>query len=122
MLNLAISQAVVEAMAQSRKPEVDLHIKHYFSGREYAKQMTLEAGNYAETHEHLYDHISILAQGIVTVEIDGAVSYHIGPTAIVIPANKKHRIDAITDSVWFCVHATDETDPDKVDRVLVKEG
>lgn len=99
---------------------IDLNIKHFFSGREYAKQMTLPAGHYAETHEHAYDHISILAHGEVTVEIDGARERHVGPTAIVIPANRKHRIDAITDSVWFCVHATDETDPEKVDQVLIK--
>lgn len=99
---------------------IDLHIKHFFSGREYAKQMTLPAGHYAETHEHIYDHISILAQGEVMVTIDGAPQKHLGPTAIVISANCKHRIDAITDSVWFCVHATDETDPEKVDQVLIK--
>jgi quercetin dioxygenase-like cupin family protein len=99
---------------------IDLQIQHFFSGREYAKQMTLPAGHYAETHEHQYDHISILAAGEVLVCIDGAVTKLVGPTAIVIPANKIHRIDAITDSVWFCVHATDETDPEKVDDVLIK--
>jgi quercetin dioxygenase-like cupin family protein len=99
---------------------IDLQIQHFFSGREYAKQMTLPAGHYAETHEHTYDHISILASGEVLVRIGEAAAKHIGPTAIVIPANKVHRIDAITDSVWFCVHATDETDPEKVDEVLIK--
>lgn len=100
--------------------EIDLKIQHYFSGREYAKQMTLPAGHYAETHEHVYDHISILAVGEVLVDIDGAVSKHSGPTAIVIPANRKHRIEALTDSVWFCVHATEEHDPERVDQVLIK--
>ena len=108
-------------MSQTREAApVDLKIKHYFSGREYAKEMTLAAGGYAETHEHVYDHISILAVGEVLVEIDGVISRNFGPTAIVIPANKKHRIAAVTDSVWFCVHATEETDPEKVDQVLIK--
>lgn len=101
---------------------IDLRIEHTFSGREYAKKMELPAGHYAETHEHLYDHISILAVGEVTVQIDGESSRYVGPTAMVILANKTHRIDAITDSVWFCVHATDEIDPEKVDQVLIKEG
>jgi quercetin dioxygenase-like cupin family protein len=52
--------------------------------------------------------------------IDGDREKHIGPTALIIPAGKVHRIDAITDSVWFCVHATEETDPEKVDQVLIK--
>lgn len=99
---------------------IDLQIRHFFSGREYAKQMVLPAGHCAETHEHQYDHISILATGEVVVCIDGVRERHVGPTALVIPAGKVHRIDAITDSVWFCVHATDETDPEKVDEVLIK--
>lgn len=102
--------------------EIDLNVKHFFSGREYAKQMTLPAGHYAETHEHLYDHLSILAAGDVIVDIDGDRREMRGPEAIVIPAGRKHRIEAITDSVWFCVHATEETDPARVDSVLIKEG
>ena len=101
---------------------IDLNIRHHFSGREYAKQMTLPAGHYAETHEHVYDHISILAVGHVFVEIDGVRREMHGPDAIVIPAGRKHRIEAITDSVWFCVHATEETDPSKVDETLIKES
>lgn len=101
---------------------IDLKIRHYFSGREYAKQMTLPAGHFAETHEHRYDHISILAAGRVVVEIDGARSEMHAPDALVIPAGRKHRIEAVTDSVWFCVHATEETDPEKVDKVLIRES
>ncbi len=100
--------------------EIDLRVKHFFSGREYAKQMTLPAGHYAETHEHIYDHISILAAGDVIVEIDGERMALSGPDAVVIPAGKKHRIEAVTESVWFCVHATEETDPERVDQVLIK--
>ncbi len=102
--------------------EIDLHIKHYFSGREYAKHMRLPAGYYAETHEHNRDHLSILASGEVVVTIDGESTTYTGPDCITIKAGQKHRIDALSDSVWFCVHATDETDPDKVDQVLIKEA
>lgn len=99
---------------------IDLHIKHHFSTGVYAKQMRLPAAHYAETHEHHYDHMSILAAGHVTVEIDGATTEYNAPAVVHIAAGKKHRIEAVTDSVWFCVHATDEIDPEKVDRVLIK--
>jgi hypothetical protein len=29
-------------------------------------------------------------------------------------------IEALEDAVWFCIHATDETDPEKVDKVLIE--
>lgn len=100
--------------------EIDLKIEHFFSGREYAKKMELPAGHYAESHAHEYDHLSILAAGHVVVTLDGEKQSYVGPTCITIKAGATHRIDAITDSVWFCVHATDETDPEKVDQVLIK--
>lgn len=100
--------------------ELDLKIEHFFSGREYAKKMELPAGHYAETHSHAYDHLSILAKGVVVVTLDGIVQRYTGPTCITIGAGKMHRIDAVTDSVWFCVHATDETDPENVDHVLIE--
>ncbi|MDN8066334.1 hypothetical protein [Burkholderia vietnamiensis] len=101
---------------------IDLGIQHHFSSGVYAKQMHLPAAHYAETHEHVYDHMSILASGRVIVTLDGEMTEYCGPAVVHIAAGKKHRIDALTDSVWFCVHATDETDPDKVDRVLVQEN
>lgn len=102
--------------------DIDLHIKHYFSGREYAKQMTLPAGHFAETHQHTYDHLSVLAVGEVVVTLDGEPTTYIGPTCITIKADREHRIDAITDSVWFCVHATNGLDPEHVDEVLIRKG
>lgn len=100
---------------------IDLHVEHFFSGREYAKKMTLPANHFAVTHSHNYDHLSILASGTAKVTIDGESAIHQGPTCLTIPANAEHEIVALTDSVWFCIHATDETDPEKVDSVLIKE-
>lgn len=101
--------------------EFDLNIKHYFSGREYAKEMTLPRGKFAETHVHHFDHLSILACGTVTVTIDGVEEMHVGPTCITIGAGQVHRIEALTDSVWYCVHAHEGNDPEAVDSVLIKE-
>lgn len=102
--------------------EIDLNVKHYFSGREYAKRMTLPAGHYAETHTHAHDHLSILASGVVEVTVDGVRTEYEGPECITIKAGQAHHILARTDSTWFCVHATGETDLDHVDAVLIKEG
>lgn len=101
---------------------IDLQIQHHFSAGVYAKQMHLPAGGYAETHAHCYDHMSILVSGDVQVELDGEVSEYSAPAVVHIRAGKKHRILGLTPSVWFCVHATEETDSEKVDEVLIKGG
>jgi quercetin dioxygenase-like cupin family protein len=99
--------------------DIDLGISHHFSDGVYARQMMLPKDHFAVTHAHEYDHLSILASGRVTVEIDGNAEEFAAPACINIAAGKHHRIVALEDSVWFCIHATDETDPDNLDEVLI---
>jgi quercetin dioxygenase-like cupin family protein len=101
---------------------LDLQIEHYFSGREYARKMVLPAGHQADTHRHNFDHLSILASGIARVTVDGETTQHIGPECLAIRAGAVHHIEAVTGIVWFCIHATGETDPDKIDHELIKES
>jgi hypothetical protein len=43
------------------------------------------------------------------------------PACLDIKADTHHGIKALTDCVWYCIHATDEKDPDKVDEVIIKK-
>lgn len=95
---------------------------HHFSDGLYAKQVRIPANHVVQSHSHKYSHLSVLAQGEVLVEVDGTQTHHVAPACIEIAAGLHHRVFAITDAVWFCIHATSETDVDKVDAVLVAEG
>jgi quercetin dioxygenase-like cupin family protein len=94
-------------------------IAHYFSDREYAKQLTLKQGETAVTHKHVYSHLSILAQGEVVITLDGVKATYTAPTCIVIPAEINHEIHALKDSVFFCVHASEIKDLEHIDEVLI---
>lgn len=96
---------------------------HHFSEGLYAKQMELKEGSFAVQHKHNYDHLSILAKGKVRVLFEGNLSKeYTAPACINIVKDVNHAVYALEDSVWFCIHATSETDVDKVDKVLIKEG
>jgi len=99
----------------------DLGIIHNFSDGLYAKQMHVPKGFIVGTHEHKYSHLSILAKGKVIVRTDDSEKVVEAPACLEIVANKLHSIEALEDAVWFCIHATNETDVDKVDQVLIKE-
>jgi quercetin dioxygenase-like cupin family protein len=99
--------------------DFDLCIEHNFAAGVYAKKMVVPANHFVVKHKHDYDHLSILASGRVYVDIDGQVTEQTAPACIKIEAGKSHKVVAIEDSVWFCIHATDETDSDKVDEVLI---
>lgn len=95
---------------------------HHFSDGLYAKEMFLVKNSFAVQHKHTYDHLSILSKGKVRVLFDGENSLEFtAPACINIVKDLNHAIYALEDSVWFCVHATDETDVDKIDHVLIKE-
>lgn len=96
-------------------------IKHHFSAGTYIREMQLAAGGQVKTHKHNYDHFGVLGAGRVIVELDGDMTVHDGPCVIEIKAGKNHGIQAVTDIVWFCVHATDVADLDKIDEVLIQQ-
>jgi quercetin dioxygenase-like cupin family protein len=81
--------------------------------------MCLADGGTVCKHTHDYDHLSILASGIALVTVDGEQETYYGPAVITIPAGKSHEIVAVGDIVWFCIHAVDVSDPEKIDEVLI---
>jgi mannose-6-phosphate isomerase-like protein (cupin superfamily) len=54
--------------------------------------------------------------------VDGVKSVVEAPACLAIAAGKHHGIKSLTDVVWYCVHATDCTDEDEIDEVLIVPG
>jgi quercetin dioxygenase-like cupin family protein len=97
-------------------------IHHHFSAGVYAKETRIPAGYVLVQHAHKHDHLSILASGSVELAVDGVKSVVHAPACLTIAAGKHHGIKSITDVVWYCVHATDCTDEDEIDEVLIESG
>jgi RES domain-containing protein len=43
------------------------------------------------------------------------------PAVIEIKAGIAHKISAVTECHWYCIHATDIADPDLIDEELITE-
>jgi quercetin dioxygenase-like cupin family protein len=118
MSDMSIAQLFAERKGTF---DCDLGTVHHFSDGLYAKEMLIPKGYQAGQHAHKYSHLSILAKGSVKVVTDDGVQEFTAPACIDIKAGIHHVIEALEDSAWFCIHATDETDVSKVDEVLIKE-
>ena len=103
------------------KIEVDLNIQHHFSSGVYAKEMHIPKDYVVGTHSHTFSHLSLLASGKVILKTDDSEQSFTAPTIINVVKNKNHEIYAIEDSVWFCIHVTEETDPSTIDEVLISK-
>jgi quercetin dioxygenase-like cupin family protein len=95
-------------------------ITHHFSDGLYAKEARFPAGTAILKHTHNFSHLSILAEGKVAVLRGNEIDIVTAPACLEIKAGLIHGVKAITDCVWFCIHATDEKDPSKVDDILIK--
>lgn len=99
--------------------EAGVGIVHHFVGGLYAKETHIPAGTKLTQHAHHFDHLSALMKGCVIVAVDGKRTLHDAPMLMTIKAGMAHEVTAVTDVVWACLHATLETDPDKVDAGLI---
>jgi quercetin dioxygenase-like cupin family protein len=103
------------------------NIRHHFTGQEqargvYAKELHIPAGYELISHLHEYDHLSILASGMVLWTAGDIETQAVtGPCALIVEAGVEHKLHALTDAVWFCIHPTDETDATKVDDVIIRK-
>jgi len=98
---------------------VEPKIQHHFGGNVYAKETVIPAGFVLVQHAHKHDHLSVLASGSVEMSVDSVKSVVHAPACINIPANKHHGVKSLTDVVWYCIHATNCTDVDVIDEVLI---
>lgn len=94
-------------------------IKHHFSSGVYAKETRIPAGSWLVQHIHKHSHLSILASGSIELVVGGEKSVLHAPACLSIAAGKHHGVKSLTDVVWYCIHATDCTDEDEIDEVLI---
>lgn len=95
-------------------------ITHYLAGGLYAKETHIPAGVRLVQHAHVYDHLSALMQGTAVVDLNGSRRVHHAPAILTIHAHQVHEVTAVTDVVWACIHATPETDPERIDAGLIE--
>lgn len=90
----------------------DAVIHHFSAGGVYAREHLASAGTEVQKHVHDYDHLSYLAAGRVVLEVDGELDVLDAPCMFEVKAGKEHRITAVTDIVWLCIHSEVLADPD----------
>jgi 5-deoxy-D-glucuronate isomerase len=86
-------------------------IKNIHSDGVYIKAYRVPAGLKIYSKRFPDDHVTILGQGSVMVENGDQQLKFLAPAHFVFEAMTRYTIYTLADSVWYCVHATTETDP-----------
>jgi hypothetical protein len=71
-------------------------------------------------HKHKFDHVTLLTQGRVQVEIEGhPPKEFVAPTFIVIRKQHSHTFTALEDdTVYFCIFALRDLDGEPIDELF----
>jgi len=119
-------KAILELEAKMLEQQQSaIPVEHLVHGGMYARSVKVPAGTLLTGNIYKYDHIEVMASGVLMVTTDDGQSrllegYNLMPAL----TGKKRAAYAIEDTVWITFHAVGEVDiesPDEIqDRLTVK--
>jgi quercetin dioxygenase-like cupin family protein len=89
-------------------PAVDVKMRRFHGDGVAALRMILPKGATTVKHYHYYSHLSVAAAGVALLrrsDTKEAIRVVAGEV-VEIPPKVEHTIQALTDVVWICFHAT----------------
>ena len=101
-------------------PQAELETLHHFAPGIYVRELRIPAGVCLTGAVHKTEHLNICLRGKLKV-VSATMADKIveGGEIFVSPAGTKRAAIVIDDAVWLTVHATEETDVDKLESMLV---
>lgn len=92
---------------------------HHFAHGVYGRELHIPAGVGLVGKMHRYSTLNILAKGEIAVTTPDGPKVLTAPAVFVSPAGTKKVGIAITDCVFLNVHASTETDLDRLEAELI---
>jgi hypothetical protein len=116
-----MQKARIEEMerAMLEMPQVNAPVTERFAPGVYLREIFMPAGALIIGHEHRTEHFNIVLQGSALVAIDGVVEEIIAPATFVSKPGVRKVLLIIEDMIWQTVHPTTETDPAKLEDMLI---
>jgi hypothetical protein len=99
--------------------QLDCPVTHHFAPGSYAREMVIPAGVIIIGKIHRHAHINVVSKGRVRVVTEAGAKIIDAPMTFVSDPGAKRAVFAETETVWTTVHATDETDLDKIEDFVI---
>lgn len=111
--------ALEQAMMGHAEAVFELPTTHHFAPGMYARELFIPAGMVLTGKTHRQAHLNMLVKGDITVWIDGGMRRVQAPVTFVSQPGTKRVGHAHTDTIWITVHATKETDLEKIEAEVI---
>ena len=113
---MMIEQAQLDQEHAPVDSRPNIQVKHILAGGVYIKTYFVPKGARMWTKKFEEDHVSILGKGSVILENPAGHVKFVAPAHCNIPANTRIGVVALEDSVWYCIHPTQDTDLDALNE------
>jgi hypothetical protein len=100
-------------------PQTEIPLRHYFSHGVYAREIFIPKGTLLTGKIHKYEHLNIMSQGELSVLTQDGVVRVKAPFTVISPPGTKRIAYAHEDTVWTTIHATNETDVEKIEAYFI---
>ena len=101
------------------QPEFDCPVTHRFGPGVYIREVFMPKGAYVIGHRHKTTHLNVMLTGVIGLfNDDGTETILHAPQTFVAPPGRKSAF-IYEDVVWQNVHATDETNVEKLEEMFL---
>ncbi len=100
-------------------PQVEMPPTHRFADGLYAREITIPKDTLLTGAIHRREHINIISKGRIAVLTEDGVRIVEAPCTLVSRPGTKRVGYALEETVWTTVHATCETDVERLEAELV---
>lgn len=105
-----------------KKPQLELPVWHYFAPGVYARELFIPANTLLTGKIHKYPHLCIMSAGDMSVLLEGGIRRVQAPFTTISPPGTKRIAYTHADTIWTTVHATGETDLDRIEELFVAQN
>lgn len=107
-------------MAHEERIDIEsLPLKHFVTDSGlYAREMIIPAGTIVTGKVKLHEHISVISAGFLTEVTTAGLQRIKAPYTMVSAPGTKRVVWAHTDVVWTTIHASEETDIERLEAEL----
>lgn len=105
--------------AMLEHPQVEIEPRHIMADGLYAREITIPRGVLMTGKIHKRGHLNFISKGAITVLTEDGIEFLKAPAVIRSRPGTKRVGFAHEETVWTTVHATNETDLEKIEEELV---
>lgn len=108
------------AKAMAHGPCVEIEPVHRFAPGLYVRELTVPAGHVIVGKIHKHETLNVLLKGSALLACDGKAEKVTAPLTFVSAPGRQKAAIALEEMTWLNVHATTETDLEKIEQEFIE--